>query len=114
MKIMQGDSYPIYIELMQDGTYLTPEMVADLEVCVGTDRRNSKTLRNLYSKGEVYFEQDTQRWYIHPTQQETLSMPIGACEVIVRVKYNDDSKDTVIGVPVGWIHVGDNISKEVI
>lgn len=35
MTIMQGDSYPIYFDLKQDGKVLTPEMVADVEVYVG-------------------------------------------------------------------------------
>lgn len=33
--IMQGDSYPIYIDLLQDGSPLKPHMIDDLAVYVG-------------------------------------------------------------------------------
>lgn len=41
--IMQGDSYPIYIDLLQDGSPLKPHMIDDLAVYVG------KSLSKTYS-----------------------------------------------------------------
>ena len=41
MKIMQGDSYPIPVDIMQDGVVVTPEMVEDVEI---TDQLRDKAL----------------------------------------------------------------------
>ena len=108
MKIMQGDSYPIYIELVQDCERLTPEMVADMEVCVGD------VLRKLYTKGEVLFEEETNRWYIYPTQNETMELPVGEHPVIARIRYKNIGNDEVVGVNLGTISVNDSTSEEVI
>jgi hypothetical protein len=78
MKIMQGDSYPIPVDIMQDGVVITPEMVEDVEITVGAE------IRKLYSTGGITFENDT--WYFLLTQQETFSMS-GSNEVICRLKY---------------------------
>ena len=78
MKIMQGDSYPIPIDITQDGVVITPEMVEDVEITVG------KEIRKLYSTGDITFEDST--WYFLLTQQETFSIS-GANEVICRLKY---------------------------
>ena len=78
MKIMQGDSYPIPVDITQDGMVITPEMVEDLEITVG------KEIRKLRSTGDITFEDGT--WYFLLTQQETFSIS-GANEVICRLKY---------------------------
>lgn len=108
MTIMKGDSYPIYIELVQDNTTLTPEMVAELEVCVG------ESLRKLYTQNEVMFDKSSGHWYIWPTQEETLALNDGACFVIVRVKYKNEDLAEVKGMKVGVINVIDTFSEEVI
>lgn len=108
MTIMQGDSYPIYIELVQDGKRLTPEMVADVEVCVGNK------LRKLYTEDEVFFEDSTNRWYIYPTQEETMELPVDEHTVIARIRYKNVGKDEVVGVNLGKIKVTDSISEEAI
>ena len=78
MKIMQGDSYPIPVDIMQDGVVVTPEMVEDVEITVGTE------IRKLYSAGDITFENNT--WYFLLKQQETFSMS-GSKEVVCRLKY---------------------------
>ena len=108
MTIMQGDSYPIYIELTQDGDVLTPDQIAELEVCVGDQ------LRYLYSSGGVSFDKDSNEWMIYPTQQETLGLEIGSHVVMVRVRYQSIVSEEVVGLNVGRIQVKDSISEAVI
>ena len=108
MIIMQGDSYPIYIDLVQECERLTPEMVAEMEVCVGA------VLRKLHTKGEVFFEDKTKRWYIYPTQKETMELPVGDHTVIARIRYKNVGNDEVVGVNLGTIRVMDSTSEEAI
>lgn len=108
MKIMQGDSYPLYFKLTIDGDILTPHMISELEICIGN------SMRKLYSKDEVKFDLDTNSWYIWPTQDETLEMEIGQHSVVVRIKYRNSTKNQVQGYQIGRINVIDTISEEVI
>ena len=109
MIIMQGDSYPIYMELTQDGAPLTPDMVAELEVCVGDK------LRKLYSATEVFYDEASDRWYIHPTQEETFGLESNTSyDVIVRPWYKGTNPKYVIGRRVGRISVEYNPNKKVI
>ena len=108
MRIMQGDSYPIYIELTQDGDVLKPEMVSELEICVG------EQLRKLHSQGEVGFDTDSDRWYIHPKQEETLKLQPGTYMVLARVRYQNSDIEEVVGLNVGRISVIDSMSEAVI
>ena len=108
MTIMQGDSYPIYIELTQDSEILMPEMIAELEICVG------EQLRKLYSSGDVKFDREYGQWYIYPTQAETLALQPGSYQVFVRVRYKNTETEEVVGVRVGRITVTDSISEVVI
>ena len=108
MTIMQGDSYPIYFDLKQDGKVLTPEMVAEMEVCVG------EGCSKLYSKGGVLYDEESRRWYIHPSQADTMGMEVKTHEVIVRIRYKGMIPEEVIGLRVGWIDVTDSISEAVI
>lgn len=80
-KIRQGETYPIFINLVQDRQTLTPDMIADMKVCIG------KTFSKTYQTGGVGFYEKTKQWYIFPTQQETLSMPVGNHDLCVHVKY---------------------------
>ena len=108
MTIMQGDSYPLYFDLSLGGEVLTPDLVAEMEICFG------EVLRKLYSAKEIMFEKDTNRWYIWPTQEETLAMPVGALSVIIRMRYNHASMKEVQGYRVGTIKILDTYSEEVI
>lgn len=104
LKIKQGESYPVYIALNQDGETLLPEMIRDLKVCVGSEF--SKT----YSAGGVKFDTASNRWYIHPTQEETLKLPDESHKVTCHVKYQDG---TILIVDVGHILVEGTCCGEV-
>ena len=107
MKIMQGDSRRIPIEITQDNMTITPYMLADVEVCVG------ENVRKAYSNGDVTFDESTGFWYIRLTQEETFGMD-GTQEVIVRVKYKNKPYADVIGYKAGIINAADTISREVL
>lgn len=108
MTIMQGDSYPIYIELTQEGNVLPPGMVAELEICVG------EQLRKLYSEKEVCFDTESSRWYIHPKQAETLALQPSSYPVFARIRYQNAGTEEVVGLKIGQITVRDGISEAVI
>lgn len=108
MKIMQGDSYPLYFRLKLDGSILTPDMVSEMEICVG------ECMRKLYTKGEVVYEENAGRWYIWPTQAETLSLTPGPYHVVVRIKFKNANMKEVHGRAIGKLFIADTFSKEVI
>lgn len=108
VNMMQGDSYAVYIDLEQSGVDLTPEMVSDIEVSVG------ENLRKTYSGGGVGYDAASQRWYIRPTQEETLALEADGHEVIARVKYRNTPIADVKGISVGRIKITESLSKEVI
>ena len=82
IKITQGESYPIFINIKQDGVQLTPDMIQDLKICVGN-------LHYTYLGGGVMYDASRLSWYINPTQQETLSLDKGKNEICAHVKYQD-------------------------
>ena len=104
----QGDSYPIPIDLEQDGTDLTPDMIAEVEVCVGESRRY------LASQGTVTYDPQLPGWYIRPSQQETISMKPGAHKVTVRVKYLNTPEADVKADFAGKLVILKTNCKEVI
>lgn len=104
IKIMQGDEYDIYIKLRQDGVTLAPEIVEDVEVCVGTD------IRKTYKSGSVAFDNQEKKWYIRLTQQETFSMEEGQHQVFARVKYNGTPLSDVVGIKLDNIVVSNTES----
>lgn len=103
MKIMQGDSYPIPVDIMQDGVVVTPEMVEDVEITVG------KAIRKVYSAGDITFENNT--WYFLLKQQETFSMS-GSNDVVCRLKY--PVTGYTHGVRVGYLSVTEIDQKVVL
>lgn len=108
VRMMQGDSYALLINLTQMGTVLTPDLVADIEVSIG------ETIRKTASAGEVEFDTTEQQWYIRPTQEETLSLEPGVYEAIARIKYSDTDDSDVKGINIGRIIITDSLSMEVI
>lgn len=107
MKIMQGDSCRVPIEISQDNVTITPYMLADVEVCVG------ENVRKTYSSGDVVYDDNTGHWYIRLSQEETFGMD-GTQEVIVRVKYKGAPYADVVGYKAGVINATETISKEVL
>ena len=106
IKIMQGDSYVIPVNLTLNGYPMTPDMVDDVEVCVG------EGLRKTFSEGGVGYDTSKQRWYIRPTQEETLALEVEGYDVIARVKFSNGAD--VKGIKVGTIVVLDTHSEEVL
>lgn len=82
IKITAGESYPLYFTINQDGISLTPDMLDDLKICIG---KRSWTLRS----GGVRYAADRGKWYIYPTQAETLAMPVGKSDICFHIKYLD-------------------------
>lgn len=107
MNIMRGDAYPVYIDLKQDGEVLTPVMISELEICIGS------SLRKLYSDGSIKFDTESSHWYFQLTQAETLKFPTTDLSVIARVQY-PEPKDDVIGIELGTIRVIDTHSRAVL
>ena len=109
VKIRQGDSYPILINVKQEGVPLTPSMVDEVEVSIGS------ALRKTYTSGGVGYDPSLSRWYIFPTQQETIDLEAGDYEVMVRVKYKTNSSlPYVQSDPADRIVVLESPSKEVL
>lgn len=104
--MLKGDSYPIYVNLKQNGIVLNPAMIEDLEVCVGED------LRYTYSGGTVFYDGSKQMWYFWPTQEQTLASE-GALEVYVRVKY-PNLPVQVLGAKIGNILIKNTNFTEVL
>lgn len=79
--ITQGESWPIFLLLRQDGVLLTPDMLQDLEVHIGDN------YRKLYSDGGVKFDAEMGKWYIFPTVEETAAMEEGTYKVCCHFCY---------------------------
>lgn len=93
MTIMQGDAYPILINLVHDNDVpLTPEMVEEVEIAIS----NALFLR--MSDGGVYYDTVEGNWYIHPTQEQTLALDPGGHDLVARVKYLDAPRPVVVGI----------------
>lgn len=81
--LKQGESFRIYINLTQDGMALVPELIDDIMFCIGGDFNKS------YSGGGVRFDTASNRWYIFPTQEETVNMNPGRKTLDCHIKYLD-------------------------
>lgn len=103
MKIMQGDSYPIPVDITQDGVAVTPETVDEVEITVGEE------IRKLYTAGGVTYENGA--WYFLLTQQETFSLK-GNKNVYVRLKY--PGTGYTLGIKAGTLSVDDIPQKVVL
>lgn len=107
VKMMQGDSWPVYIRLMSGDQVITPDLVTELEVCVG------ESLRYTMTEGTVKFDAETNRWYIWPTQEETLNIEPDGYSVICRPKFRG-TPAMVKGIQANMITIIDGHSEEVI
>lgn len=110
IKMMQGDSYSLPVTLTVNGSPLNPDMVSEIEICVGEEI----AIRKTYSEGTVNYDSKSKKWYIRPTQEETLNMEPGSYEVIARIKYKNEEISDVKGVPIGRMIITDTYSNEVI
>jgi hypothetical protein len=103
MKILQGDSYPIPVEITQDDVPVTPELVEEVEITIG-DR-----VRKTYTGGDVFYEDEM--WYFLLSQEDTFSLS-GGYEVLLRLKY--PGSGNVVGTKIGKLSVEKAQRKEVI
>jgi hypothetical protein len=103
MKILQGDSYPIPVEITQDDVPVTPELVEEVEITIG-DR-----VRKTYTGGDVFYEDEM--WYFMLSQEDTFSLS-GGYEVLLRLKY--PGSGNVVGTKIGKLSVEKAQRKEVI
>lgn len=104
MKMMRGDSYPIPVDIMQDGVMMTPDMVADIEISVGSG------IQKRMSDGEVIYEDG--QWYFRLSQEESFAMEDDNT-VYVRVVYPGEPSD-VVGTTAGRIAALETGSSEVL
>jgi hypothetical protein len=104
--IMQGDSYPIFLDLKQDGRLLTPEMISDVEISVGDVLRFTK------SEGTLAYDSSRKLWYFWPTQEETMAME-GIYDIQGRIKY-PNTPAQVYGYKLDRIKVNETLSREVL
>ena len=77
--IKQGESYPIYFTLKVDDMILIPDMIQEIKICIGDFHKT-------YSSGGVRFDEQTQEWWIWPSQEETLAMSADRVNVCAHVK----------------------------
>lgn len=106
VKMMQGDSFPVPVELKMDGITLTPEHLEDLEITVG------ENIRKLFSSGEIGYDASLHYWYFIPSQQETFAMDPDGYSVIARVKFRGNDRWDVKGIRCGMINIEESNSKE--
>lgn len=101
--MMQGDSYGLEIEILNDdGVTVTEEDVSDLEITIGH-------LTKTYRDEEVTF--DGENWIFPLSQEETFDFPPSAVKAQLRIVW---SNGQVEGVPLGKLRVDESMSKEVL
>ena len=103
MRILQGDSYPIPVEITQDGASITPEVIEEIEITSGN------TVRKTYTGGGVFFAEGM--WYFLLSQEDTFSLS-GGYDVLLRIKY--PGTGNVVGTKIGKLSVEKAQHKEVI
>lgn len=110
VKMMQGDSYAVFVALQikNTGSVITPDMVSDVEIFVG------ESIRKLYSAGEVKYDDTMLQWYFIPTQEETFGLEPDGYPVQARVKFRNGGYSVIKGIDVGTLMIGDANSEEVI
>lgn len=98
---MQGDSYSIKIKISQDGLPLTPEMVEEVEIAIGSYIKKYP--------GEVSYLDES--WLFPVSQKESFAMMAvpQPCQLRVKLAGGD-----VFGTDMGSIDVCDSLSKEVL
>lgn len=104
--MMQGDSYGLLIDIVKeaDGTAVTPDDIADVEITLGF-------LTKRYSKGELIFDEGSQKWVFPIEQEESFRLPPSRLKWQVRVKYKNGG---IEGTHRGYMLVDESISKEVL
>ena len=78
LTMTQGEQRIIPFNLKQDGHVLTPDMISDLKVCVGSVRKK-------HSESSVTFQEN--KWSFLLSQKDTLSMQPGNYDLVIHIKY---------------------------
>lgn len=81
MEIRQGDALTLPLFLCHLEKPLTPESVAEMELCIGA------TVRRLYSKKELLYDDIEKNWFYRLEQRDTIGLGVGTYAIQVRVKY---------------------------
>lgn len=101
--MMQGDSYGLAIEIKNAAdAVVTTEDITDVEITIGH-------LRKTYKDGGVKFEAGM--WIFPLTQEETFKFPSMRVKGQVRVVFKSG---VVEGASLGFVHVDESLSKEVL
>ena len=106
MILVQGDSYPVWIDLQQNGEALSPGTAGDVTVRVGD------LLQYRYSEGELGFDRDRGKWYFTPTAAETAGLAPESYRVTVEVSYRNRPQGYNRVIPVGTIFIQEGATDE--
>ena len=105
MKIMQGDSYNLPVDVVNDeNIVVTPADVVDVEISIGS-------LRKTYAAGDITYNANAGQWIFPLTQEETFKMIPCRVKVQIRFKWFDGS---IEGADLGYIDILESMSKEVL
>lgn len=107
MDAMQGDAYALSVKIFDgDRKVVTPNDVRDVEMCVGS-------LRKTYKNHEIIFDGENEKneWKFPLSQEETFDMLPSRVRAQVRVVW---ASGDVEGIDLGYIHVAESMSKEVL
>lgn len=105
-EIMQGDQYSIPIALKINGTLVAREAVSFVEVTVG------KVLKTSGEDGGITFDDESGKWLLHLTQEDTFSLPPKSTSFQVRFKLV--GSNDVLGTDLPPIGIIRSTSREVL
>ena len=100
--MLQGDSFNLPFKITREGTVLTTDDIADVEICIGK-------LNKKLSKGEVFYEAGA--WYFPFTQQETFAYRNQKQHVQMRILFPSGG---VKGFDLGYINVHKAMSEDIL
>lgn len=106
--IHQGDALTVPVDLEQSQIDMTPEMVSDVEITIGS------CLRLLYSGNTIRHDADSGKWSFRLAQSDTFGLRPGSHKTQARVKYKNDPDFDVTCIDVGTIVVLSTNSREVL
>lgn len=95
LNVMHGDSYAIPFKVTADGAPVTPDMVEELEVSIGSE------IQRYLSKDELFFDESSNTWYFRLTQEETFAAG-DVTAVYVRAVFSG-TPNNVVGAKAGYI-----------
>lgn len=106
--IHQGDALTVPVDLEQSQIDMTPDMVSDVEITIGS------ALRLLYSENTIRHDAANSKWSFRLEQSDTLELRPGNYKTQARVKYKNDPDFDVTCIDVGTIVVLSSNSREVL